>query len=171
MVEQGYGRVVNTTSGSVFGTPGSPPYPTAKSALIGFTKGLAQEGRRSGIRVNAIMPVAYTRMTAAIPDDRFRTFLEEHFPPAQVSPLVTVLAHEDCPVSGEVFTVGGGRAARVFLGVAAGYWSEPNSPEDLLAHWDAVCDPEGYTIVSSAMEDVGLYYHHLGWQQGDITMG
>jgi NAD(P)-dependent dehydrogenase (short-subunit alcohol dehydrogenase family) len=169
MLEQGYGRVVNTSSGSTFGTPGSLPYPMAKSSIIGFTRCLALEGRRAGIAVNAIMPVAYTRMTAAIPDDRFRTFLEEHFPPSAVSPLVALLAHEDCPVNGELFTVGGGRAARVFLGVAQGHWGD-GTPEDLLAHWDAVVDPEGYAAVATAMEDVGMYFGHLGWDRGEVTM-
>jgi NAD(P)-dependent dehydrogenase (short-subunit alcohol dehydrogenase family) len=171
LLAQGYGRIVNTSSGSTFGTPGSLPYPMAKSAIIGFTRCLALEGRRSGITANAIMPVAYTRMTAAIPDDRFRSFLEEHFPPSAVAPLVTLLAHEDCPSNGELFTVGAGRVARVFLGVAAGHWSDDGTPEDLLAHWDAVTDLDGYTAVASAMEDVGLYFDHLGWQRGEITMG
>ena len=77
MREQGYGRVVNTSSGSIFGSPAGLAYQTAKSGLIGFTRG--PRGRSeppTGFEVNALLPTAYTRMTDTIPDPTFREFLE-----------------------------------------------------------------------------------------------
>ena len=53
MREQGYGRIVNTSSASVFGLPGTSAYITAKAALFGLTRALSFDGRRSGIKVNA----------------------------------------------------------------------------------------------------------------------
>jgi NAD(P)-dependent dehydrogenase (short-subunit alcohol dehydrogenase family) len=135
MVAQGYGRVVLTTSGSVFGTA-SAPYVSAKAGVFGLARSLSSEGRAHGIKVNAIMPVAYSRMTAQIPDDGFRTWIERHFPPHKVAPLVALLAHRESPCTGETFSVGGGRVARVVLGVGPGWHTTDPTPEAFLDHFD-----------------------------------
>ena len=164
MLERGYGRVVNTSSGSVFGTPGTIHYVTAKAGIIGFTRALAQEGAQAGIKVNAIMPVAYSRLTAAVPAEDFKAWLREHYGPERVAPFVAWLAHEDVPCTGELFTVGGGRAARVFLGVAPGHTASPPTPEAYRDHFDEVMSPEGYAIPASAMEEVALNSGEIGWK-------
>ncbi|MCE2390252.1 MAG: SDR family NAD(P)-dependent oxidoreductase [Proteobacteria bacterium] len=171
MAEQGRGRIVNISSGSVFGTPGSASYPAAKAGMIGLTKSQASEGAALGIKANAVMPVAYTRMTAQITDDDFREFLEEHYQPVHVAPLVAWLCHDDVPCSGEVFTAGGGRVARVFLGVTQGYSTDDLTPEDLRDHWERVMDAEGCAMPGTAMEEVELYFRLKGWDRGRITMG
>ncbi|MGR6999442.1 SDR family oxidoreductase [Yinghuangia aomiensis] len=101
----------------LFGITGTTHYITAKGGVLGLTKSLAMDGRSAGIKVNAIMPCAYTRMTANIPDEAFRGFLEKHFTADKVAPFVVWLASAGVPVSGKVFSVGGGRAA---AGRAAG---------------------------------------------------
>ncbi len=64
MREQGYGRVVNTSSNSgIFGNFGQSNYGAAKMGLVGLTRVLAAEGARYNIKVNAIAPLARTRMT------------------------------------------------------------------------------------------------------------
>ncbi len=171
MVEQGYGRIVNISSGSVFGTPGSASYPSAKGGMIGLTRSLATEGAAHGIKANAVMPVAYTRMTAMIEDDEFRDFLKLHFPPERVAPLVTWLCHEELPCTGQIFTAGGRRVARVFLGVTPGFVAEDLTPEALRDHFDEVLDPTGHAIPESAMEEVALFFREEGWDHGRITMG
>ena len=117
----GAGRIVNMSSASVFGTPFTSPYVSSKAGIFGLTRALAAEGAYSGIGVNAVMPAAYTRMTAQLPDDDgFRTFLETYFPPEKVAPFVAFLAHESCTINGETFSVGADRAARVFLAECPG---------------------------------------------------
>ncbi|MDI2130000.1 SDR family NAD(P)-dependent oxidoreductase [Yinghuangia seranimata] len=146
------GRVVNTTSNSVFGITGTSHYITAKGGVLGLTKSLAMDGRVDGIRVNAIMPVAYTRMTAGIPDEVFRAFLEEHFTSDKVAPFVVWLAAPDVPVTGEIFSVGGGRAARVVLGVNGGVLSD--TPEGYGAQVDRLLDLEGTVFPADATREV-----------------
>ena len=67
--QSGAGRIVNMSSASVFGTPFTSPYVSSKAGIFGLTRALAAEGAYSGIGVNAVMPAAYTRMTAQLPDD------------------------------------------------------------------------------------------------------
>ena len=117
----GAGRIVNMSSASVFGTPFTSPYVSSKAGIFGLTRALAAEGAYSGIDVNAVMPAAFTRMTAQLPDDDgFRTFLETYFPPEKVAPFVVFLAHESTTINGETFSVGADRAARVFLAECRG---------------------------------------------------
>ena len=67
--------------------------------------------------------------------------------PDLVAPMVGFLAHEDCPVSGEIYAAGGGRFARVLLAVTDGYvHGEGASIEDVAARWEAVNDETGYTV-------------------------
>jgi NAD(P)-dependent dehydrogenase (short-subunit alcohol dehydrogenase family) len=88
--EQGYGRIVNTSSASVFGLPGTGAYITAKAGIVGLTRALSHDGRDIDIKVNAVMPTAYSRLTAASPV--FGPLMEASFPAASVAPFVGALA-------------------------------------------------------------------------------
>ena len=80
----GAGRIVNMSSASVFGTPFTSPYVSSKAGIFGLTRALAAEGAYSGIGVNAVMPAAYTRMTAQLPDDDgFRIVPRDLVPPGE----------------------------------------------------------------------------------------
>ena len=145
MKAAGYGRIVNTSSATALGVDGSFDYPAAKAGLIGLSRSLALEGAAHGIRVNAIMPLAYTRMAAGVPNPEIREWMENTFPPHKVAPLVAWLCHEDLPVSGEILSVGGGRAARVTTNVHPGFRAPDPSPESFRDHWEEVMtggDPE-----------------------------
>ena len=157
MRAQGYGRILFTSSGSVFGTGGSVTYPTAKAALIGLTRNLALEGRRSGIKVNAIMPVAHTRLTAMLRDRELVELLEKEFAPARVAPLAAWLVHEDVPCSGEIFSVGGGRFARVFLGVTRGVTEAELTLEAVRDGFARALDTAGSAIPASASEELAMF--------------
>jgi hypothetical protein len=56
------------------------------------------------------------------------------------------LCHEDCPVTGEVFSAGGGRVARFFVGLTSGWFGRGHSMEDVRDHWDEIRSEEGYTV-------------------------
>ncbi|MFC9767252.1 SDR family NAD(P)-dependent oxidoreductase [Rhodococcus jostii] len=116
MREAGYGRIVNTSSASgLFGNFGQANYGGAKAGIAGVTRVLALEGAAYGIAANAIAPIASTRMTAGLLGD-----LTARVTPEGVSPVVAFLAHEDCPVSGAVYSVAGGRVAKIFVGETSG---------------------------------------------------
>jgi NAD(P)-dependent dehydrogenase (short-subunit alcohol dehydrogenase family) len=161
MTAQNYGRVVLTTSGSVFGTA-SAPYVSAKAGVFGLARSLSSEGRAHDIKVNAIMPVAYSRMTAQIPDDVFRTWIERNFPPDKVSPLVALLAHRDAPCTGETFSVGGGRAARVVLGVGPGWHTPDPTPETFLDHFDDLMSIDPLALPRTGEHEVTHYSAAVG---------
>lgn len=157
MREQGSGRVINTSSAAgLFGNFGQTNYGTAKMGLVGFTRVLAQEGARHNIKVNAIAPGARTRMT----EDLLGSMADK-LDPALVSPVVAWLAHDDCPVTGEVYTVGGGRVARVFVGVTPGYYNASLTPEDVRDNAEQIRNEDGYVVPAHAGEEMSLLLKHL----------
>ena len=158
----GAGRIVNASSASVFGTPFTSPYVSSKAGIFGLTRALAAEGAYSGIGVNAVMPAAYTRMTAQLPDDDgFRSFLETWFPPEKVAPFVVFLAHESTRINGETFSVGADRAARVFLAECPGVVGD-GTPEAFARRVDELLSIEGWEIPSDMMDEVRYSSDHLG---------
>lgn len=136
MREQGYGRVVNTSSGSgILGNFGQANYGAAKMGLWGFTRVLAQEGAKYNIKANAIAPVALTRMT----EDMFSE-MAPLLKPELVSPVVAWLSHEECAVTGEAFSCAGGRIARFFVGLTQGYFNPSLTIEDVADHLGEIRD-------------------------------
>jgi NAD(P)-dependent dehydrogenase (short-subunit alcohol dehydrogenase family) len=160
MQRHGRGRVVFTTSNSgLLGVPGSTAYAASKAALWGLTRVLALEGAEHGIRVNAIAPIAFTGMSAqsrAVPaawrdgsGDEWAARLD----PRQIAPAVAWLCHDDCPLTGEVLSVAGGRVARFFLGLTTGWVSDALTPEDVRDHLDEILLEDGYEVLPRAFEE------------------
>ena len=153
MREQGYGRIISTSSAAgVFGNFGQTNYGAAKMGLVGFTRVLGVEGAKFNIKANAIAPLAMTRMTENILGG-----LKDKLDPGLVSPLVAFLAHEDCPVTGQLFSVGGGRVAQVFLGETNGYYNPKLTPEDVQGNWDVITDRSTYTVPSNLGDETALF--------------
>jgi NAD(P)-dependent dehydrogenase (short-subunit alcohol dehydrogenase family) len=157
LAAQGYGRVVMTTSNGILGLPVLSAYGSAKGGVLALMRALATSGAPLGIRVNAICPWATTRMvrhaqeqlSAAAPDDDLSLLPEE-----AVSPAVAVLAHEACPVNGEVIFSAGGVVARFLVVETLGYRQPGHTPEDILDNWDAVWDESGgYTSPDAAVSN------------------
>jgi NAD(P)-dependent dehydrogenase (short-subunit alcohol dehydrogenase family) len=118
--EQAYGRIVSTSSAAgIFGNFGQANYGAAKMGIVGLTRVWAQEGGKYNIRANAIAPVARTRMT----EDLLGPLVEK-IAPELVSPVVAYLASAECDVNGEIYSVGGGRVSRIFIGEAPGYFKK-----------------------------------------------
>jgi NAD(P)-dependent dehydrogenase (short-subunit alcohol dehydrogenase family) len=152
MREQNYGRVIVTASSAgLLGNFGQANYGAAKMGLVGLAHVLAQEGVRNNIKANAVAPIAGTRMTREIFGD-----LADKLDPALVSPVVAWLAHEDCPVSGHTYSVGGGRVARVFVGQGPGYMrtDAPLTPEDVRDHFDEIERTDDFTIFENATDEL-----------------
>mgnify|MGYP001325693975 CR=1 FL=1 len=155
--EQGYGRVINTSSNSgILGNFGQANYGAAKMGLVGLTRVLAIEGAKYNIKANAIAPVAYTRMTA----DLMPGF-EDKLKPELVTPIVVWLAHEECPVTGEIYSAGGGVVARFFIGLTQGYVNDQMTVEDVRDHFDQIRDETGYVVLSSNGEELKKIFKQL----------
>jgi NAD(P)-dependent dehydrogenase (short-subunit alcohol dehydrogenase family) len=158
MREQGYGRVISTSSAAgAFGNFGQANYGAAKLGLVGLTKVLAVEGTKYNIKANAIAPLAYTRMT----EDLLGS-LGEKVKPGLVSPLVTYLAHESCDSTGRLYSVGGGRIAEVFTAECIGYAGGAGlSPEDVRDNWSTITDREGYAVPVGIADETKMFLDAL----------
>jgi NAD(P)-dependent dehydrogenase (short-subunit alcohol dehydrogenase family) len=138
MQAQRYGRIVFTSSSALHGLPRSIPYSVAKASLVGLTRGLAAEGAAHDIRVNAIEPAAATRMAENLAESDFRSWFLDTMRPELVSPVVALLTHERCPVTGELLVAGGGRVARTLLGETPGYVDTDLTAELIYENFAAV---------------------------------
>jgi NAD(P)-dependent dehydrogenase (short-subunit alcohol dehydrogenase family) len=162
MVGQGYGRIVMTTSTGLLGLAANTSYATAKAAVIGLTRSLTVAGRPHGIRVNLIAPAATTRMAG---DARGAP----EMPPELVAPMAAFLAHEACPVGGEIYAAGAGRFARMFVAQTPGYVHPGPEPtmEDIAEHWAAINDERGYSVPTDLMTWSAAFLAHLGAAAAD----
>ena len=162
LVESGSGRVVMTSSAAMFGASSTPPYSAAKSALYGLTRSLAGQGRRDGIAVNAVLPSAFTRLTRSLPPGPMVEMFRARFPPEAVSSFVVWLCHPSCPVSGESFSVGGGRAARVVLAENPGVVIDGLEPASWAGVVDQLMDTDEVAFPRSMNDEVTWQAHTLG---------
>ena len=142
---QGYGRVVLTTSVGMLGAPPIAGYASAKAGVMGLMRALASAGEGCGIKANAICPWGMTRMVASAGEHNTGGTTDEDraLRPDAVSPAVAVLAHESCPVSGEVVFAAGGVVGRVVISETRATAEPGHTPEDMLEHWDTVMDLRG----------------------------
>lgn len=146
MVEQGYGRVVNTTSGGAFGIPQLTSYSAPKAGVIGYTRALAVEVQDLGdIKCNLINPAAGTRMANAslrADSDALRTMLT--FDPELVAPTVAYLGHRDCTITGQMLSSGMGSVQRNYF-AATPPISDVTTPEALRDSIDQLLGTDGST--------------------------
>jgi len=153
MKENGYGRFVFTASNAgVFGNFGQTNYGAAKMGLVGLSNVLAVEGARAGINSNVIMPVALTRMTEQILGP-----MADQLDPSLVTPMVTYLSSENCTFSHEVFSATAGRYARVFVGLAPGWYAGKGAKptaEDISEHIEEIEKQDGYIVPMSVADEL-----------------
>lgn len=153
MKENGYGRFVFASSGSgLFGNFGQANYAAAKAGMVGLMNVLAIEGAKYDIKANAIAPVARTRMTEDLLGP-----LAEMVAPEQVTPVVVYLCSEANEFTHEIFTVGGGRYGRVFIGTNQGWFAGAGavpSVEDVVDHLDEIRDIGEPLVPANSNEEI-----------------
>jgi NAD(P)-dependent dehydrogenase (short-subunit alcohol dehydrogenase family) len=165
MRDQGYGRVVVTTSSSgLYGNFGQSNYGSAKMGVIGLMNTLSQEGAKYNIHINALAPTAGTRMTEGlIPEEAFALLT-----PETVTPAVLYMVSEDAPTK-TIICAGAGAYSVAKIIETDGVWLAPEdqTPEGIAAHWDAISSPAGEVqpqagfeqtvkFTGKAMEGLGL---------------
>ncbi|NNF69838.1 MAG: SDR family oxidoreductase [Acidimicrobiia bacterium] len=154
MREQAYGRIVMTSSASgVLGNFGQTNYGAAKMGLVGMVNVLKHEGAKYNIMVNAIAPIAKTRMTLELLGP-----MADKFDPSAVAPVVAYLSSEECTLSGEIWSVGGGSVSRFFIGLTDGYFKHPDSEgvltiEDIAENLADIRAEDGYIVPRSNQDE------------------
>lgn len=138
MKAQGYGRIVNVSSGSMAGFAWQTAYAAAKAGVFSFTRSLAAEGVEAGIKANTVVPGALTRMVLAAQAEGspWISRAREQMPPEAVSPAVAFLAHEHCPFTGECIESMGGQLRRMYLARTPGFEASGMTIETVAEHWE-----------------------------------
>jgi len=141
MKAQNYGRIVVTTSSTgLYGNFGQANYGAAKLSLVGFMNTIKIEGQKNNIHINAIAPVAATRMTENILPPQ----IAERLKPEYVTPGVVYLVSEEAP-TGAILTAGAGTFALAHMCETEGvYLGEGGlSVEEVRDNWAKITDPTG----------------------------
>jgi NAD(P)-dependent dehydrogenase (short-subunit alcohol dehydrogenase family) len=150
MKEQGYGRFLFTASNAgIFGNFGQTNYGAAKMGLVGLSNVLALEGAKNGITSNVLAPMARTRLTESLLGAAAATL--------EPDPLSIYLVSEDCQLTHEIFSAGGGRFARIFVGLAPGWTKAAGAvvdAEEVRDHIEQIRDPQGYIVPGSIADEM-----------------
>lgn len=163
--QQGFGRILLTSSSAAIGSLGMPAYSMAKAGLIGLARSLALEGAALGIKVNVLMPIGYTRSAALNPNEDTRKWMEDNFAPEMCSPTAAWLVHDDVPCSGQIFTTGAGRTALISTTGVPGWSGGPNATlEALRDHWSEVIDTYGAIPMTYSRDDLKFYTGPATWR-------
>ncbi|MDN5682549.1 SDR family NAD(P)-dependent oxidoreductase [Corynebacterium glyciniphilum] len=165
MVDQGYGRVLMTTSASgIYGNFGQSNYGAAKSGLVGLTNVLAIEGERKGIKVNALAPTAATQMTDGLIDEDAAAKLG----PETVSPGAVFLVSKDAP-NGVILGAGAGvfAVSRMLEAEPVALPADELSAEGVAAHWDEISDLSNTHSLGSAFDQTSLYVQTVTGDAGN----
>jgi NAD(P)-dependent dehydrogenase (short-subunit alcohol dehydrogenase family) len=146
MVEQDYGRVIITGSTALLGVNRALPYGLAKGAQVSFNRTMGHIARVNGknIKSNIILPLGISLMwehpqygVATDPKEiAAREEMKRLLPAEGVATTVVALAHESCPVSGEMYSCTNGQVKRLFFGLSDGLEKADLTPEYLAEHWD-----------------------------------
>jgi NAD(P)-dependent dehydrogenase (short-subunit alcohol dehydrogenase family) len=164
MKAQNYGRIVVTTSSTgLYGNFGQANYGAAKLSLVGFMNTMKIEGQKNNIRINAISPVAATRMT----ENLMPPAMLEALRPELVTPGVVYLAGEDAP-TGTILTAGAGVFAVARIYETEGVWlgADGVSAEDVAAHWDRIADPTGQAAYAQGGEQGAKFFRVMSAGKG-----
>jgi len=150
MKEQQYGRIVMTSSSSgIYGNFGQTNYGAAKMGLVGFMNSLAIEGQKYGIHVNALAPIAATRMTEDLMPENVLALLQ----PESVTPAVVFMASRDAPTR-QIVAAGAGVFARVVIQETPGVFLPPEQrdADHVAAAWEDISNIDGQVELKAGGE-------------------
>jgi len=151
MRQNSYGRIIVTTSNAgLYGNFGQANYSSAKTAVLGFASTLELEGAKYNIKANVIAPVAASRLT----EDVMPPAVLEKLKPELVSPMVAYLCSEECAVSGQIFTAGGGYFGRAAIVEGKGAILPNASLEDIRDNFAKISDLSGAEEFANAFDEV-----------------
>jgi NAD(P)-dependent dehydrogenase (short-subunit alcohol dehydrogenase family) len=159
MRQQNFGRIVVTTSSSgLYGNFGQSNYGAAKLGIIGFMNTLKLEGQKNNIHVNAIAPVAATRMT----ENLMPPAILERLKPEYVTPGVVFLCSEEAP-TGCILTAGAGAFALARIVETEGvYLGEGGlSVEEVRDNWAKITDPAAQQAYQAGGEQSGKFFRKM----------
>ncbi|MCA6226834.1 SDR family NAD(P)-dependent oxidoreductase [Phenylobacterium sp.] len=159
MKAQNYGRILVTTSSTgLYGNFGQANYGAAKLALIGFMNTMKLEGQKNNIHVNAISPVAATRMT----ENLMPAEVLEKLKPEYVTPAVVYLVSEEAP-TGVILTAGAGAFAQARIYETEGvYLGEGGlSVEEVRDNFARITDPGGQKAYVNGGEQSGKFFRKM----------
>lgn len=159
MKAQNYGRIVVTTSSTgLYGNFGQANYGAAKLALIGFMNTMKLEGQKNNIHVNAISPVAATRMTENLMPAEVLAKLK----PEYVTPAVVYLVSEEAP-TGVILTAGAGAFAQARIYETEGvYLGEGGlSVEEIRDNFARITDAAGQKAYVNGGEQSGKFFRKM----------
>jgi NAD(P)-dependent dehydrogenase (short-subunit alcohol dehydrogenase family) len=140
MKTQQYGRIVVTTSSTgLYGNFGQTNYGTAKLGLVGFMNTLKLEGAKDNIKVNAICPVAGTRMTENLMPPEVVAMLK----PEYVTPAVVFLASQDAPTGVVISAAAGAFSSAQIVESTGVNLGHSASADDVAANWEKISDFTG----------------------------
>ena len=147
----GYGRIVMTTSAAgLYGNPDQTNYAAAKLGIVGLMNSLELEGRQHGVLINAVSPVADTRMGAGVFPEYFREMVR----PELVTAAVAFLCSDACATSGDIVTAAAGYYAKAQIVESAGVVLAPGAdvtPEMIAERYDDISDMSQSSPPPSAM--------------------
>jgi len=149
MREANYGRILMVSSNSgLYGNFGQTNYSAAKMAVVGFMNTLKLEGARNNITINALAPLAATRI--AEPSGIFNTYDPELVTPEAVAAMVSYLVSEACTDSGNILSATAGYYSRIQVMEGEGVRVDPHqtmTPEKIADLWPRIIameNPQGY---------------------------
>jgi hypothetical protein len=87
---------------------------------------------------------------------------EDKLQPEKVTPIVVFLAHEDCPVTGEIYSAGGGVVARYFIGLTQGYVNPDLTVEDVRDNFEQIRDETDYVVGRNNGDELKKLFRQLG---------
>jgi NAD(P)-dependent dehydrogenase (short-subunit alcohol dehydrogenase family) len=154
MAEQKYGRVIFTLSNAgLYGNFGQANYAAGKTGLIGLMNALKIEGLRKNILVNAVAPMAATRMTEAT----FAPELIPRFQPEYVSAAIAWMCSDNFNETGTIISCAAGHYAAVRIMSSRGVTLRgAATPESVAAEWQGICDMSDSRNFDSAQEEVAF---------------